>query len=54
MSLHFEIPQVFANSAIYERVGAIIKDKATGVSVHPPSTRAEGSSRSLKVCVAHP
>ena len=24
------------------------------VSVHPPSTRAEGSSRSLKVCVAHP
>lgn len=50
MSLQFEIPDVFANPALYERVGAIIKDKATGhIAGHVQELSGWGLIKSLPI-----
>jgi hypothetical protein len=50
MSLIFEIPSVFANPALYERVGAIIKDRATGHIVgHVQELSGWGLIKSLPI-----
>ena len=55
MSLHFEIPQVFANPALYERVGAIIKDKASGHIVgHVQELNGWGLIKSLPIPAGNP